>query len=132
MSIAVLSSIPSWRVLDGLGEEDFAVGDFDAVVEVLGLGEGEVGLGVGVEEVGTGVGEEIDGVGAGETLVLEDLHRKLETSLWCLILALRIWSLGIRTLGSVPAAVGLGAWGSWCRSEVRHRIILFYYYRWRT
>ena len=40
--------------------------------------------------------------------------------------------LGIRTLGSVPAAVGLGAWGSWCRSEVRHRIILFYYYRWRT
>ena len=52
------------------------MGDFDAVVEVLGLGEGEVGLGVGVEEVGTGVGVEIDGVGAGETLVLEDLHRK--------------------------------------------------------
>lgn len=76
MSIAVLSSIPSWRVLEGLGEEDFAVGDFDAVVEVLGLGEGEVGLGVGVEEVGTGVGEEIDGVGAGETLVLEERHRK--------------------------------------------------------
>ena len=71
-----MSSIPSWRVLDGLGEEDFAVGDFDAVVEVLGLGEGEVGLGVGVEEVGTGVGEEIDGVGAGETLVLEERHRK--------------------------------------------------------
>ena len=76
MSIAVLSSIPSWRVLEGLGEEDFGVGDFDAVVEVLGLGEGEVGLGVGVEEVGTDVGEEIDGVGAGETLVLEERHRK--------------------------------------------------------
>ena len=52
------------------------MGDFEADVKVLGLGEGEVGLGVGVEEVGTDVGEEIDGVGAGETLVLEDLHRK--------------------------------------------------------
>ena len=54
MSIAVLSSIPSWRVLEGLGEEDFAVGDFDAVVEVLGLGEGEVGLGVGRSGNGCG------------------------------------------------------------------------------
>ena len=52
------------------------MGDFEAVVEVLGLGEGEVGLGVGVEEVGIGAGEERDGVGAGETLVLEERHRK--------------------------------------------------------
>lgn len=52
------------------------MGDFEADVEVLGLGEGDVGLGVGVEEVGTGAGEDIDGVGAGETLVLEERQRK--------------------------------------------------------
>ena len=34
--------------------------------------------------------------------------------------------LGIGALGSLAVAVGLRAWGSWCRSEVRHRIILFY------
>lgn len=33
--------------------------------------------------------------------------------------------LGIRPLGSLPVAVGLRAWGSWCRSEVGH-LILFY------
>lgn len=33
--------------------------------------------------------------------------------------------LGIGTLGSLAVAVGLRAWGSWCRSEVGH-LILFY------
>lgn len=31
--------------------------------------------------------------------------------------------LGIGTLGSLAVAVGLRAWGSWCLSEVGHRII---------